>query len=567
MSARAWLVTLCALVLGCEGAGGPGGTVARCVDRAQALSLDGAPLVLSLGEARTPGSCARGDRDADGVVQIDGAPGAGELVVRAVPDDPSEDLILAAHHNCGDASSVTSCSDHAPGVTGAEQIVIVRSGRPTFLHVRTRSGRATTVTMTARERPVFGEGRACDPASAVPGCLDDPECEVADRCTARHTCRDGTCVPAAAGHSGACDEVISCSTSLACVEGRCVSIEGAPCDAPPSYCSVRLGLVCIDDVCRGSIARVGERCNEATPPMCEHPLSCEGEPGAEICVDRLGTVCDSPQRLVASRAGDPPVVTPITIDAADPSRHRSSCGHGDALPDRSFFVTGLTGTLHAVVRSTDGGPLPYLYVRGPGTCAEGLHACGALGRTVSEIGSGVPDLFLIVDGAGSHELEVYDAIAVAHGGVCSESDPYRVCEAGTECREGSCLALTQLEPSPCFCRPVSFGGPGQLMRARGALGPGEESWFALSPGSALRVAPRSACPVDLEVDVFDGDVPCAACDPALFRSLAAASVGDGTTCAPVELAFPGAAAMTSQLRLRLRSELGGAYELDVTMTP
>jgi hypothetical protein len=279
-------------------------------------------------------------------------------------------------------------------------------------------------------------------------------------------------------------------------------------------------------------------------------------------------VCSETATIAAARRSGPaPVVTAVSIDAGDPSMHASGCGIGAGVPERSFRITGVLGVLHAIARSTDGGPAPFLYARGPGTCAESTHTCGELGDHVSDLWGGGSDLFLVVEGAGSHELEVYDAEQILPGGACDDADPYRVCEAGTECVDGRCAGEgPTLLPGPCFCRPGGIASPGDRARVRGGLAPGGEAWFAIFPGATLAITPRDGiCPADLEVELFDGDVPCGECDPAVRTTVASARIGDGSACAPVELTFP--AGSPRSLRMALRSELGGAYDLDVTLSP
>nr|MDQ3032623.1 hypothetical protein [Myxococcota bacterium] len=170
------LASLLASLASCESGSAPESTIDRCLARRGMLVVGAEPLVLTLGPSRTPGTCERGDIDPDAVLQLDALRGA-DLLVRAVPDDPSVDLILAMHRVCGDPVTLSACADHGPGPTGAEALVIDSfSGISSFVSVRTRSGRPATVTISARERPRRRDGDACDPAGGAPGCADDPEC-------------------------------------------------------------------------------------------------------------------------------------------------------------------------------------------------------------------------------------------------------------------------------------------------------------------------------------------------------------------------------------------------------
>ncbi|MDQ3037414.1 MAG: hypothetical protein M3Y87_33780, partial [Myxococcota bacterium] len=391
-----------------------------------------------------------------------------------------------------------------------------------------------------------------------------PECMPLDRCASGSVCAGGTCVPAFASEGGACGERVGCASALTCVDGRCVSSVGRPCEGSTAECSERAGLFCFEGTCRRTAAGLGESCSDPLP-ACEPPLTCEGASGAQICIDGLGHECDAPGTIVASRPGAPHT-TIVTIDPADPSVHRSFCRLGEGLPDRSFHVTGVSGILHAVARSLDGDPLPFLYTRGPWDCSQGVNTCGGLGRTVDELGARLEGSVLIVEGAGRHEIEVYDAFPMFVGETCDPGDPYRVCEPGSECRDGVCASVLAIPGSDCFCSPHGFVDPGTSTRATGSLRPDQESWYGLLPGRSLRVVPREACPVDLELEIFDGVERCAMrCMSDAMSAIAIARVGDGTGCSPIEVEIPLGA--PRELRFGLRSVLGGPFDLEVTVAP
>lgn len=557
---------------GCEASRDAASSEELCEERAIELERGAGPMRLEVPASRTTGSCLFADRAADLTLRVRLPAGeSGETVLRARPDDPADDLILVAELRCGDASSLVRCDDRVTGVTGAEQLVLADGLAGVFVHVRTRSGRGGPVTVQAFARPAMPPGLPCDPRSAEPGCLDDPECDASSRCIAGSACVDGTCVRAQARAGEACGGPVSCAPTLACVDGTCGPILGAPCDAPPFHCSATIGLVCVDGLCADQEAGLGERCLRDMRVRCTYPLRCAGERGAERCVDDLGTTCEADGVLVVST---PDAVVPPTAGSIAPgarSRHASACGIGRDAPEQVWsFVAPDDRAVRVRVRATDGGPDPYVYLRGPRDCVAGAERCAVQGAVVVQSFEGAPggSLFhAIVEGPGDYEIEAETVGLVPSGSPCDPAEPFRACELGARCVEGVCDFDRWSPAEDCACSTSGVSDTSIAVRVAGHLASGGAGWIGVigSGEPALRIRPLGLCPPDLRVEVREVLSSCLDCGLTGVPVLAEAAIGDGVACGAVELTLP--TLRSRDLRLRFSSEVGGAYDVAVGGPP
>jgi hypothetical protein len=560
------------------------GTALRCETIAIPLEV-GESVTVALPAARAPGTCARGDRAAEVVLDVGLRRAERDTIVRAI-SDRGDPLVLSAMRACGEATTLAACDDRV-GADGSTELVIGAEALPdarTFVHLRSKSGDASMVTVEIAGREVQRLGEECDSGATSPPCPDGPGCVLSSRCALGLACSAGRCVPSVSSLGGACLDGVQCSVGIACHEGRCVELIGAPCDAPPTFCSESFGVTCVDGTCRSQSAPLGARCRLDRAPFCEPPLTCDGEEGAEICVDLLGTVCERDMPLVLGTVAAPvaPVLSPA-FDPDAPSRHQTACegGEGGSTPEQVWTlpVSFATRTARVIARPLDPETeAPLVYVRGPGSCAIFVESCASRGEARFWASAGPTDpVFVIVEGPNEYDIQAFEYDALPVGASCADStDPFSACSPGTSCLGDRCVTPTFVgDGSTCFCRPL--GGldlTTTSLLVRGMLGGGTAQWFqafdlGATPLRALRFEPRGECPPDLRVEVIDGSVvPCRAeCDPSpLPAPIAAATLGADGTCIARELPLA-AARSRADLRFSLRSASGGPIALDVYGLP
>lgn len=561
---RAALVLVALVLAGCSSSD-PRGTTERCDERAIELVLDGDPRVVALPEARSIGTCGRGDRSAEIAIRI-AVPAVNAETSIVARSDSGDELVLVAQARCGDPTSIFSCVASARG-EDETQLTLPPEGE-VFVLVRAVSGRASNVTLRARSRTLHRIGEACDPASAAPGCASDPACPATDRCRDGLVCVDGACRGATVGIGGSCAGVQRCQPELACVGGLCVSAIGGGCDLGPAFCSGEFGFVCLDEICRGVFAEQGERCLPIGAPTCSGSLVCMGEPGAQICVDVVGLTCDAAEVLPVSTVDAPIAPLSFTIDPASPSEHASACAEGTTTPDRVFEVRAASsGPLHIALTSSVGPP-PLVHVRGPSACDQFSGGCAQRGEIT--LFADAEPWFVIVEGGGEHTIHAVRGEAIAEGAAC-DVDPHRFCDFGFDCVSGVCRAVSDVgEGGLCYCSPGGVRDPALLVsRLRGVLAPGAEQWFQFNPTRSLTSLGFESivCPLDLEVEIFDGSASCemARCTPTMLDTLGSAALADGTSCTSADVALTRDSPF--DVRFRIRSVMGGEYELSVTAPP